>query len=82
MITLATVSPCYNEEEVLEQSAAHLTALFDNLIAQGKISNESVIVFVNDGSRDRSAVFTNRMPVSVVSTLHITWDIRMLSWLE
>ena len=55
MITLATVSPCYNEEEVLEQSAARLTALFDNLIAQGK--------------------------VSVVSTLHITWDIRMLSWL-
>ena len=35
MITLATVSPCYNEEEVLEQSAAHLTALFDDLTAQG-----------------------------------------------
>lgn len=61
MITLATVSPCYNEEEVLEQSAAHLTALFDNLIAQGKISNESVIVFVNDGSRDRTWEIITRL---------------------
>ena len=54
MIKLATVSPCYNEEEVLEQSAAHLTALFDELISQGKISDDSIIVFVNDGSRDRT----------------------------
>ena len=61
MITLATVSPCYNEEEVLEQSAAHLTALFDDLIAQGKISNESVIVFVNDGSRDRTWEIITRL---------------------
>ncbi len=54
MIKLATVSPCYNEEEVLEKSAAHLTALFDELISQGKISDDSMIVFVNDGSRDRT----------------------------
>ena len=30
MIKLAIVSPCYNEEEVLEDSAARLTALFDD----------------------------------------------------
>ena len=54
MIKLATVSPCYNEEEVLEQSADHLTALFEELIRQEKISDDSVIVFVNDGSRDRT----------------------------
>lgn len=29
MIKLAIVSPCYNEEEVLEDSASRLTALFD-----------------------------------------------------
>ena len=54
MIKLATVSPCYNEEEVLEQSAAQLMELFDELINQGKISDDSMIVFVNDGSRDRT----------------------------
>ena len=32
MIKLAIVSPCYNEEEVLEDSAARLTALFDCLL--------------------------------------------------
>ena len=54
MIKLATVSPCYNEEEVLEQSAAQLMELFDKLISQGRISDDSMIVFVNDGSRDRT----------------------------
>lgn len=54
MIKLATVSPCYNEEEVLEQSAARLTALFDELISRGCIADDSMIVFVNDGSRDRT----------------------------
>lgn len=54
MIKLATVSPCYNEEEVLEQSAAQLMELFDELISQGRISDDSMIVFVNDGSRDRT----------------------------
>ena len=52
MIKLATVSPCYNEEEVLMQSAKHLSALFETLIRQGKIAEDSMIVFVNDGSSD------------------------------
>lgn len=38
----------------MEQSADHLTALFEELIRQEKISDDSVIVFVNDGSRDRT----------------------------
>ena len=32
MIKLAIVSPCYNEEEVLEESTSRLTALFLSLI--------------------------------------------------
>lgn len=36
MIKLAIVSPCYNEEEVLEDSASRLTALFDELVAKEK----------------------------------------------
>ena len=54
MIRLATVSPCYNEEEVLRHSAEQLTALFERMIAEGLISKDSMIVFVNDGSRDRT----------------------------
>ncbi len=54
MIRLATVSPCYNEEEVLRHSAEQLTALFERMIAECLISKDSMIVFVNDGSRDRT----------------------------
>ena len=54
MIRLATVSPCYNEEEVLRHSAEQLTALFERMIAEGLISKDSMMVFVNDGSRDRT----------------------------
>ena len=45
MIKLAIVSPCYNEEEVLEQSAARLTALFDELVGKEKISADSFVSF-------------------------------------
>lgn len=54
MIKLAIVSPCYNEEEVLEQSAARLTGLFEELITKKKISADSFVLFVNDGSKDRT----------------------------
>ena len=54
MIRLATVSPCYNEEEVLRQSVERLTTLFERMIAEGLVSEDSMMVFVNDGSRDRT----------------------------
>jgi len=54
MTRLATVSPCYNEEEVLRHSVGRLSSLFDRMIADGLITGDSVIVLVNDGSRDRT----------------------------
>ena len=54
MIKLATVSPCYNEEDVLRHSVERLTALFERMISEGLISQDSMMVFVNDGSRDRT----------------------------
>ena len=54
MIRLATVSPCYNEEDVLRHSVERLTALFERMISEGLISEDSMMVFVNDGSRDRT----------------------------
>lgn len=52
MIKLALVLPCYNEEDVLPQSAARLTELFQRMIGGGKISDDSFALFVNDGSGD------------------------------
>ena len=54
MIRLATVSPCYNEEEVLRHSVERLSALFERMISEGLITPNSMMVFVNDGSRDRT----------------------------
>lgn len=54
MITLAIVSPCYNEEEILEESAQKLTATLQTLIEGGKISKDSFVLYVDDGSKDRT----------------------------
>lgn len=52
MIRLGIVSPCYNEHDVLDESAARLTALFKDLIAKKKITQDSFVLYVNDGSKD------------------------------
>lgn len=46
------VLPCYNEEAVLRETASRLLALFDKMEKADQISNESRIVFVDDGSKD------------------------------
>ena len=52
--TLYVVVPCYREEEVLPETSKRLKAKLSALIAQGKISDRSRILFVNDGSKDRT----------------------------
>lgn len=52
--TLYIVVPCYKEEEVLPETARRLKAKMESLIAQEKISPNSRVMFVNDGSRDRT----------------------------
>jgi len=54
MDKLAIVVPCYNEEEVLETASATLRGVLDDLIAKQKIASDSFILFVNDGSKDRT----------------------------
>jgi len=49
---LGIVSPCYNEQEVLEHSTVRLLGLMDEWIAKGKIDSSSFILYVNDGSTD------------------------------
>ena len=49
---LYMVLPCYNEEEVLPETAKQLKEKYESLISQDIISKLSRIVFVNDGSKD------------------------------
>lgn len=50
--TLYIVVPCYNEEEVLPETAKRLIAKLKALIENDSISEKSRILFVNDGSKD------------------------------
>lgn len=51
---LTIVVPCYDEEEALPETALRLTALLERLRKDGRIAVNSRIVFVDDGSRDRT----------------------------
>lgn len=51
---LYIVVPCYNEEEVLPETSKRLKEKVTGLIQAGKVSEHSRILFVNDGSRDRT----------------------------
>ncbi len=51
---LYIVVPCYNEEEVLPETARRLRGKLEAMMAAGQISKESRVLFVNDGSRDRT----------------------------
>jgi glycosyltransferase involved in cell wall biosynthesis len=49
---LYIVVPCYNEQEVLPETARRLRAKLESLLAAGKIAPGSRVLFVNDGSKD------------------------------
>ena len=52
--TVYFVVPCYNEEEVLPETSKRLAEKMASLVNTGKISPESKICFVDDGSKDRT----------------------------
>ena len=52
--TLYIVVPCYNEEEVLPETARRLGDKLRQLMADGRVSPQSRVLFVNDGSKDRT----------------------------
>lgn len=59
---LYIVVPCYNEEEVLPETAKRLRVKLESMIAAQTISPKSRILFVNDGSKDKTW--------AVISALH------------
>lgn len=51
---LLLVIPCYNEEEVLEITTKALKEKMNQLIHDKKISKDSKVLYVNDGSKDKT----------------------------
>lgn len=51
---LAIVVPCYKEEAVLHETHKRLSQLLDRLATEERISPKSYILYVNDGSTDRT----------------------------
>lgn len=51
---LYVVIPCYNEEEVINETASRLKEKMASLIGSGKIADDSKVCFVNDGSKDNT----------------------------
>lgn len=54
MDKLWLVIPCYNEEEVLPETSKRLYQIMSEMIINNRISPESKIAFVNDGSKDKT----------------------------
>lgn len=61
---LYIVIPCYNEQEVLPITAPLFLQKINDLAAAGKISSDSRVLFVNDGSRDRTWEIINELATS------------------
>lgn len=58
---LYIIVPCYNEEEVLPETSSRLTALLSELTAGGQTDAGSRILFVDDGSRDKTWQIIERL---------------------
>ena len=53
-IKLYITIPCYNEEEVLPETSKRIGGLLNALIDSGEVSSESKILFIDDGSKDKT----------------------------
>lgn len=60
-VNLYVVVPCYNEEAVLGETSKRMLELFGKMKSDGLINNKSRIVFVDDGSRDKTWSIINSL---------------------
>ena len=51
---LYVVMPCYNEEAVLPETSKRMKKKMHKLIEEGKISSKSRVLFIDDGSKDKT----------------------------
>lgn len=54
MDSLYIVVPCYNEEEVLHETTKRLIDKLNRMIGEGLVSGQSRIMYVDDGSKDKT----------------------------
>lgn len=66
---LAIIIPCFNEELVVKSTVETLLNVLDGIIAKGKISSDSYIYLVDDGSKDNTW--------SLIKELHNTYGSRV-----
>lgn len=66
---LAITIPCFNEELVVNSTVETLLGVLDKIIEKGKISSESYIYLVDDGSKDRTW--------AIIEDLHKTYGSRV-----
>ena len=62
--TMYVVIPCYNEEQMLPITAEALIKKFDELKAEGRIAQNSKVMFVDDGSKDKNVGDNTEAPRS------------------
>ena len=53
-VKLVTIVPCYNEEAILNDTYQKLSSIYDEMINSEIIDKQSTILFVNDGSKDKT----------------------------
>lgn len=61
MDTLYLVVPCYNEEEVLPETSRRLKEKLEGMVLEGLVDEKSRILFVDDGSRDKTWEIISRL---------------------
>ena len=65
---LYIVIPCYNEQEVLPITSKLFLKKITDLVAAGKISDDSRVLFVNDGSRTKPGPSSATWPRATSTT--------------
>lgn len=70
MLKLGIIVPCYNEEEALPETNRRLIEVINNLVRLGKITTDSMIFYVDDGSSDGTWQLIESL--SIVNSLHIS----------
>lgn len=81
---LYIVVPCYNEEAVLPETQKELGNKLETMITAGAVSEKSRIIFVDDGSKDKTWELIENITVRIrelaVSSWHTTEVISSQFW--
>lgn len=64
------IVPCYNEQDALPETARRLAALIDDMVAGGTVAANSGIIFIDDGSRDRTWSLIMELRAARIDRIH------------